>query len=198
METEIIVGIDEAGRGPWAGAVYAAAVILDPNNPIAGLMDSKKLSEKKRELLCVQIESMALAWSVAFATVDEIDEINILQASFLAMQRAVSKLTLKPTLALVDGHLLPVLNMKAKAIIEGDALEPAISAASILAKVYRDREMVALDALYPQYGFAQHKGYGTAAHQRALQSFGICDIHRKTFAPIKKILKTGHLPLEVE
>lgn len=198
MDTEIIVGIDEAGRGPWAGPVYAAAVILNPEKLITGLMDSKKLSEKKREMLCPIIESTALAWAVGFATVAEIDALNILQASFLAMQRAVQQLKIKPTFALVDGHLLPELNMKAKAIIDGDELEPAISAASILAKVYRDREMIALDAKYPQYGFAQHKGYGTANHQKALASFGVSDIHRRSFAPVKKILNTKCMQAEVE
>jgi ribonuclease HII len=185
---QYVVGLDEAGRGPWAGPVVAAAVILDPNHPIVGLKDSKKLSEKKRDYLFEEIQLKALAFGIGRASVEEIDALNILQATFLAMTRAIEHLPRKPSLALVDGHLLPPLPFPAKAIIGGDNLEPAISAASILAKVSRDREMIHYDTLYP-HGFARHKGYGTKAHRAALEAFGVCELHRKSFAPISALLR---------
>jgi ribonuclease HII len=181
----MIAGVDEAGRGPLAGPVVAAAVILDPDRPILGLADSKKLSEKRRDQLFQQIREQALAWSFGRATAQEIDEINILQASLLAMQRAVTKLKIRPDLALIDGNHCPVLACQAQAIIQGDALEPAISAASIMAKVLRDRYMYYLDQKYPQYHFAKHKGYPTALHLDALKVHGPANrIHRLTFAPV--------------
>lgn len=180
----IIAGVDEAGRGPLAGPVFAAAVILNPEKPIHGLNDSKKLSAKQRENLFIRIQENALAWSIGRAEVDEIDKINILQASLLAMQRAVEGLKIAPQLALVDGNQAPKLACITKTIIQGDALEPAISAASILAKVARDREMVQLDKLYPHYGFAQHKGYSTGIHLKKLKEFGPCEIHRRSYAPV--------------
>lgn len=177
----LIAGVDEAGRGPLAGPVYAAAVILDPNNVIDGLADSKKLSEKQRTILFSIIQEKALAWSIGRAEVEEIDAVNILQATFLAMQRAVQGLSLHPDLVLVDGNQLPNLSCSMRAIVKGDQTEPAISAASILAKVARDREMCLLDQQFPQYGFARHKGYPTAAHFAALKEFGRCEIHRRSF-----------------
>lgn len=180
-------GVDEAGRGPLAGDVVAAAVILHKRRPIPGLADSKQLSEKKREALFVQIQERAVAWAVARATVEEIDRFNILQASLLAMRRAVEALTLQPEHILVDGNRLPQWPYRAEAVIGGDNLIPSISAASILAKVTRDREMVAMDDLYPGFGFADHKGYGTRAHLAALQSLGVTPIHRRSFAPVKKL-----------
>lgn len=184
----LVAGVDEAGRGPLAGPVIAAAVILDPKRPIEGLADSKQLSPKQRESLFQEIRQHALAWSVARATVFEIDEINILQASLLAMQRAVKRLAIIPQSALIDGNKCPVLSCPAKAIIGGDATEPAISAASIVAKVLRDRLMVMLDKKYPMYGFAQHKGYPTVMHMQALQQHGPCRVHRTTFAPVAECL----------
>lgn len=183
-----IAGVDEAGRGPLAGAVFAAAVILDPARPIAGLNDSKKLSEKRREALFVEIQVKALAWSIAEASAAEIDEINILQASLLAMQRAVAGLSRVPTEVLVDGNRAPAFACPARAIIGGDALEPCISAASILAKVARDRTLMELHARYPQYGFDRHKGYPTAAHMAALLEFGACPAHRRSFAPVRAVI----------
>lgn len=183
---DLIAGIDEAGRGPLAGPVVAAAVILDPNNPIKGLADSKQLTEIKRNQLFKEIRQKALAWSVARATVSEIDSINILQASLLAMQRAFTSLKIMPHKVLIDGNKLPSINCKAEAIINGDALEPAISAASIVAKVLRDRLMYMLDKKYPQYGFAKHKGYSTSLHIEALHKHGPCRIHRQTFAPVSE------------
>jgi len=183
----LVCGVDEAGRGPLAGKVYAAAVILDPANPIMGLADSKVLSESKREFLYGEIISKALAYAISFATVSEIDDINILQATLLAMSRAVNSLTIKPELVLVDGNRLPKLDIKAEAIIKGDSKVQAISAASILAKVSRDREMLEIDKLYPEYGFAKHKGYGTKAHIDAINKHGVLEIHRRTFAPIKSM-----------
>jgi ribonuclease HII len=180
--------VDEAGRGPLAGPVVAAAVILDDLNPIKGLNDSKKLSPKRREKLYDEIRAKALCCSVAQASVEEIDQFNILQATLLAMRRAVAGLRLKPHKVLVDGNRLPVLDVRAEAIVGGDALVPAISAASILAKVTRDRWCQELDAQYPQYGFAGHKGYGTAAHLAALTAHGACPEHRKTFAPVARVL----------
>ena len=184
----LIAGVDEAGRGPLAGPVVAAAVILDDLRPIAGLNDSKKLSPARREKLFDEIRAKALCCSIAQASVEEIDEINILQATLLAMRRAVEGLRLKPAKVLVDGNRLPVLDVLAEAIVKGDATVPAISAASILAKVTRDRWCAELDAQYPQYGFAAHKGYGTAEHLAALQTYGACPEHRKTFAPVTRVL----------
>lgn len=184
----LIAGVDEAGRGPLAGPVVAAAVILDDLNPIAGLNDSKKLSAARREKLFDEIRAKALCCSIAQASVEEIDEINILQATMLAMRRAVEGLRLKPAKVLVDGNRLPVLDVLAEAIVKGDATVPAVSAASILAKVTRDRWCAQLDQQYPQYGFAGHKGYGTAEHLAALQAHGACPEHRKTFAPVTQVL----------
>jgi ribonuclease HII len=185
----LIAGVDEAGRGPLAGPVVAAAVILDDLNPIAGLNDSKKLTALKREKLFDEIRAKALCCSIAQASVEEIDEINILQATLLAMRRAVEGLRLKPSKVLVDGNRLPVLDVLAEAIVRGDATVPAISAASILAKVTRDRWCATLDQQYPQYGFAGHKGYGTVEHLAALKAHGACPEHRKTFAPVTQVLR---------
>ena len=184
----LVAGVDEAGRGPLAGPVVAAAVILDERNPIEGLADSKVLTARKREQLYDAIRAKALCCSIAQASVEEIDQINILQATMLAMRRAVEGLRLKPTLVLVDGNRLPVLSMRAEAIVKGDSKVAAISAASILAKVTRDRWCAELDAQYPQYGFAGHKGYGTAEHLAALQTHGACPEHRKSFAPVTRVL----------
>ena len=185
----LIAGVDEAGRGPLAGPVVAAAVILDDLQPIKGLADSKKLSALRREALFDEIRAKALCCSIAMATVEEIDHLNILQATMLAMKRAVEGLRLKPQKTLVDGNRLPALSMLAEAIVKGDALVPAISAASILAKVYRDRWCAELDQAYPQYGFARHKGYGTAVHLAALREHGACPQHRRSFAPVAGVLK---------
>ncbi len=182
----LIAGIDEAGRGPLAGPVIAAAVILDPQQPIDGLADSKKLTEKQRAALFDIIKQRALAWAIGRADVHEIDEINILQATFLAMRRAIDALQPQPILALVDGNQDPLLGCETKTIIDGDSLEPAISAASILAKVTRDREMLILDQQFPQYGFAKHKGYPTKHHFAALEQFGPCEIHRRSYAPVAR------------
>jgi len=184
----MICGVDEAGRGPLVGAVFAAAVILDPARPIQGLADSKKLSEKRREALEIEIKEHALAWAIASASAEEIDRLNILQATMLAMQRAVAGLTLQPTRALIDGNRCPKLPMAAQAIVKGDATVPEISAASILAKTARDAEMRLLHARFPQYGFAQHKGYPTPVHLEALQAHGICPEHRRSFGPVARIL----------
>lgn len=184
----LVAGVDEAGRGPLAGPVVAAAVILDHRNPILGLKDSKKLTALRREALFDEIRAKALCCSIAEASVDEIDQLNILQATLLAMRRAVDGLRLLPGLVLVDGNRLPVLKVRAEAFVKGDSLVPAISAASILAKVTRDRWCTELDANYPQYGFAGHKGYGTAAHLAALQEHGACPQHRKSFAPVTRVL----------
>jgi ribonuclease HII len=181
-------GVDEAGRGPLAGPVVAAAVILDPACPIDGLTDSKQLGAARRERLAEQIRDGALAWSVARAEVEEIDRINILQASLLAMQRAVAGLSLAPQQVLVDGNQCPTLACPVQAIVRGDALVPAISAASILAKVSRDREMIELDALYPGYGLASHKGYTCSQHLRALETLGVTPIHRRSYAPVRRLL----------
>lgn len=186
--TGLIAGVDEAGRGPLAGPVVAAAVILDELHPILGLADSKKLSARRREQLFDEIRAKALCCAVAQASVQEIDELNILQATLLAMRRAVEGLRLSPNLVLVDGNRLPVLPMRAEAIVKGDALVAAISAASILAKVTRDRWCVEVDQEYPQYGFAKHKGYGTALHLAALQAHGACPEHRTTFRPVTEVL----------
>jgi ribonuclease HII len=184
----LVAGVDEAGRGPLAGPVVAAAVILDARNPILGLADSKVLTARRREQLFDEIRAKALCCSIAQASVEEIDQINILQATLLAMRRAVEGLRLKPALVLVDGNRLPVLDILAEAIVKGDSKVPAISAASILAKVTRDRWCAELDAQYPQYGFAGHKGYGTAEHLQALQTHGACPQHRKTFSPVARVL----------
>lgn len=185
-----VAGVDEVGRGPLAGPVVAAAVILDPDNPIDGLADSKALSESRREKLAVLIRERAIAWAVGRAETEEIDEINILQASLLAMRRAVLGLRPAPEYALIDGNRCPaLLPCQAEAIIKGDATVAAISAASILAKVTRDQEMVALDATYPGYGFASHKGYPTRVHLSALATLGITPIHRRSFGPVKKYLQ---------
>ncbi|SDZ72662.1 MULTISPECIES: ribonuclease HII [Acidovorax] len=184
----LVAGVDEAGRGPLAGPVVAAAVILDDLHPIAGLADSKKLTAARREALFDEIRAKALCCSIAEASVEEIDRLNILQATLLAMRRAVLGLRLKPKMVLVDGNRLPTLDMPAEAIVKGDALVPAISAASILAKVHRDRWCVQVDAQYPQYGFAGHKGYGTAMHMAALREHGACIHHRHSFAPVARVL----------
>lgn len=185
----LMAGVDEAGRGPLAGPVVAAAVILDDLHPIAGLNDSKKLTAKRREKLFDEIKAKALCFSIAQATVQEIDEINILQATLLAMKRAVEGLRLKPVKVLVDGNRLPAIDIRAEAIVQGDALVPAISAASILAKVHRDRLCEQMHAQYPQYGFDQHKGYGTAVHLAALQTHGPAECHRLTFAPVARSVR---------
>lgn len=184
----LIAGVDEAGRGPLAGPVVAAAVILDDLNPISGLADSKKLSAKRREHLFDEIRAKALCCCIAEATVEEIDTLNILQATLLAMRRAVEGLRLKPNKVLVDGNRLPVLDVLAEAIVKGDSKVPAISAASILAKVHRDRWCQQLHLQYPSYGFDRHKGYGTAAHMTALKKYGSTPWHRKSFAPIAAVL----------
>ena len=183
----LVAGVDEAGRGPLAGPVVAAAVILDELHPIQGLADSKKLSPVRREKLYHEIRAKALCCSIAEASVEEIDRLNILQASLLAMRRAVEGLRLKPVKVLVDGNRLPVLDVLAEAIVKGDAKIPAISAASILAKVHRDRWCADYDREFPQYGFATHKGYGTAEHLAALNEHGACPQHRKSFAPVANL-----------
>jgi ribonuclease HII len=187
----LIAGVDEAGRGPLAGPVCAAAVILDPDRPIAGLGDSKKILPGRRESLELEIKDRALAWALAFASAQEIDSLNILQASLLAMRRAVAALTVRPVRVLVDGNRLCDFGCEAQAIVGGDALVPAIGAASILAKVARDRLMCALDLEYPDYGFAGHKGYPTLAHREALRRLGPCPEHRRSFAPVRALLGTG-------
>lgn len=190
MKSEILLtaGVDEVGRGPLAGAVVAAAVILDPKRPIAGLADSKKLTERRRTQLEAEIQEKALAWALGRAEAGEIDDINILQASLLAMRRAVEALPVVPSHALIDGNRCPPLTCTAEAIVGGDAIEPAISAASILAKVARDREMKELDLQYPGYGLAKHKGYPTKAHLEALAQLGVTPIHRRSFGPVRKLL----------
>ncbi len=189
----MVAGVDEAGRGPLAGPVVAAAVILDDLNPIKGLNDSKKLTARQRERLFDEIRAKALCCSVAQASVEEIDQFNILQATLLAMRRAVAGLRLKPAKVLVDGNQLPRLDVLAEAVVKGDATVPAISAASILAKVTRDRWCAELDVQYPQYGFAGHKGYGTAEHLAALRTHGACPEHRKTFSPVTQALAVSRV-----
>jgi len=188
---ELICGSDEAGRGPLAGAVYAAAVILNPDRPIIGLADSKKLSEKKRDLLSVEIKQHALAWAIASCSAQEIDEINILQASLLAMKRAIEAMQAQfgvtPDLVQVDGNKCPKINLPCEAIVKGDSKVQAISAASILAKVARDAELYELDKIYPQYGFAQHKGYPTAFHLEMLNTHGVTPVHRLSYAPVRRL-----------
>lgn len=187
-----VCGVDEAGRGPLAGAVVAGAVVLDPDNPIDGLKDSKKLSPVRREFLFEEIQLRAKAWGIGEASPVEIDEINILQATMLAMRRAIEDLALRlgawPDKALIDGNRCPELPILAEAIVKGDAKEPAISAASILAKVTRDRQMMALHELHPEYGFAQHMGYPTEAHFAALKQYGACSEHRRSFSPVRDVL----------
>ncbi len=193
MSSIWICGVDEAGRGPLVGSVVAGAVVLDPNNPIVGLKDSKILTPAKREYLFEQIMLKAKAWGIGEASPEEIDQINILQATMLAMQRAVEDLSNRlgawPDKALIDGNRCPELPIPAEAIVKGDAKEPAISAASILAKVTRDRQMAILHERFPQYGFAQHMGYPTAAHFAALKEFGICEEHRRSFSPVRNVLE---------
>ncbi|WP_264753788.1 ribonuclease HII [Acinetobacter sp. SFA] len=184
-----IAGVDEAGRGPLVGSVVAAAVILDPNNPVEGLNDSKKLTEKKREKLFIEIREKALAWAIAEASAAEIDEYNILQASLLAMRRAVEALPVQPEHVLVDGNKIPQgLAMSCDAVVGGDALHAEISAASILAKVTRDHQMIEMDQKHPQFGFAKHKGYPTKAHFEAIALHGVIDEHRRSFGPVKKVI----------
>ena len=183
----LVCGVDEAGRGPLAGPVVAAAVILDPACPVAGLDDSKKLSEKRRNELAAAIRAQALAWAVAEASVEEIDRLNILHATLRAMQRAVAGLAVRPERALVDGNRCPRLDIPVEAVVKGDGKIAAIAAASILAKTVRDAGMRALDAQYPQYGFARHMGYPTAAHCRALQDYGPTQAHRKSFGPVAQL-----------
>lgn len=189
LHRERLAGIDEVGRGPLAGPVVAAAVILDPQRPIDGLLDSKRLSEARREELAPVIRERALCWGLGRAEVEEIDRINILQASLLAMQRAVAALDPQPVEALVDGNRCPSLPCPAEAVVKGDDCVPAIMAASILAKVARDWEMVEMDARYPGYGLARHKGYPTRAHIEALQTLGVTEIHRRSFGPVRRLLE---------
>lgn len=186
---ELAAGTDEVGRGPLAGDVVAAAVILDPENPVAGLRDSKKLTARRRDQLFDEILHKASAAAVARASVEEIDRINILQASLLAMHRAVDALGSPPAFVFVDGNRCPRWPYPSRAVVKGDSLVPAIAAASILAKVTRDREMLALDSVYPGYGFAQHKGYPTALHLDALRKLGPCPVHRRSYAPVADVLK---------
>ena len=184
----LVCGVDEAGRGPLAGPVVAAAVILDPNQPIVGLNDSKKLSAKRREALAIEIRAKALAWAVAEASVEEIDRINILQSSMLAMRRAVESLAVQPSRALVDGNRCPELSCPVEAIVGGDGLVASIAAASILAKTVRDAGMMMLHATYPMYGFDRHMGYPTAVHVAALKEHGVSPVHRRSFGPVAKLL----------
>jgi len=188
-DTHLIAGADEVGRGPLAGAVVAAAVILDPAQPREGLADSKKLTEKRREKLELEIKAKALCWALGRAEVEEIDELNILHASMLAMKRAIEALNPLPEYALIDGNRCPDLHCDAQAVVGGDNIVPVISAASILAKVLRDREMIALDERYPGYGLAKHKGYPTKQHLEALQVIGVSPIHRRTFGPVRRIIE---------
>ena len=188
---EYCAGVDEAGRGPLAGDVYAAAVILDANQPIEGVADSKILSEKRRETLAPLIQQRSLAWCVAVATVQEIDQLNILQATLLAMQRAVQGLKITPQLAWVDGNQAPRLACRVQTVVKGDSLVPAISAASILAKTARDAELLRLHTEFPEYGFNLHKGYGTALHMARLKEFGPCPAHRRSFAPVRRLLEVN-------
>lgn len=185
----LICGVDEAGRGPLAGPVFAAAVILDPGRPIEGIADSKKLTPQRREALARDIRACATAWAVASASVEEIDAINILRASLLAMRRAVERLAVTPGEVLVDGLHPPRLSLPVRTIVGGDATVPAIAAASILAKVARDAEMLALHRLHPQYGFDRHKGYPTLAHLAALRAYGVSSVHRRSFAPVRALLE---------
>jgi ribonuclease HII len=185
----LVAGVDEAGRGPLAGPVVAGAVILDPHRPIDGLADSKRLSAARREVLCEMIQERALAWAIGRADVGEIDRINILQATMLAMQRAVAALQPAAEHALIDGNRCPDLACPSQAIVKGDSRVAAISAASIIAKVTRDREMLSLDVIYPGYGLAQHKGYPSKAHIQALESLGVSPVHRRSYAPVRRIIE---------
>ena len=187
-ELKLVAGVDEVGRGPLIGSVVAAACILPSEYDLPNLMDSKKLTEKKRSVLNELIRSQAVAWSIAEASAGEVDEINVLQASLLAMRRAVEKLGSQPEFVLVDGNKLPQWRYQAQAIVGGDGSEPCISAASILAKVYRDQQMIELGRQYPQYGFERHKGYPTKQHMEALKEYGVLPEHRKTFGPVKKLI----------
>lgn len=189
----LICGVDEVGRGPLCGAVVAAAVILDPARPIAGINDSKKLTARKREQLALQIREHALAWAIAEASVEEIDRLNILHASMLAMQRAVEALRITPDLVRVDGNRCPQLDLPCEALVGGDALDASIGAASILAKTERDRQLIELDRVYPAYGFAKHKGYPTVQHLAALREHGVLDCHRRSFGPVRAILENPPL-----
>ncbi|MDG1732128.1 MAG: ribonuclease HII [Thalassotalea sp.] len=185
---QFIAGVDEVGRGPLVGAVVTAAVILDPNNPILGLTDSKKLSDKKRQALSIEIKEKALAWSLGRSEPEEIDQINILQATMVAMQRAVAGLTVRPDYVLVDGNRCPDFGLPCQSVIKGDLKVAEISAASIIAKVARDDEMLALDKLYPEYGFAKHKGYPTKFHFEKIAELGVLDCYRKSFKPVAKVI----------
>ncbi len=187
-----IAGVDEVGRGPLAGPVFAAAVILDSTRPIQGLADSKKLSEKRRHQLAVEIREKALAWAIGRVDHEEIDRINILQASLLAMKMAIEALAMKPDHVIVDGNQCPRISFSVEAVVRGDQTVPAISAASILAKVARDEEMITMDGIYPGYGFARHKGYPTSEHILALENLGVCSIHRRSFAPVSRVI-TGRM-----
>lgn len=186
---QLICGVDEAGRGPLAGPVYAAAVILDPARPIDGLRDSKKLSEAQREVLAEQIKLKAMSWAVALCTEEEIDRLNILQATMLAMRRAVEALHIQPSLALIDGNRCPVMSIRSEAIVKGDDKVQAISAASILAKTDRDAALLRLHQQYPQYAFDVHKGYPTALHLARLREHGVSPVHRKSYAPVRALLQ---------
>ncbi len=203
-QMQLICGVDEAGRGPLAGAVYAAAVVLNPEKPIQGLADSKKLSEKKRDALALEIKAHALAWSIAYSTVEEIDEINILQASLLAMKRAIESIQANQSvqasladmqsiqlLVQVDGNQCPKVSLPCEAIVKGDSKVQAISAASILAKTARDAALYELDQQYPMYGFAQHKGYPTAAHMALLRQHGVSPVHRRSYAPVRALIQAN-------
>lgn len=187
--SELIAGVDEVGRGPLAGAVVAAAVILDPNNPIAGLTDSKKLTEKQREKLAIEIREKSLSWALGRAEVEEIDEINILWASMLAMKRAVESLAVQPSFVKIDGNRCPEMDYSMEAVVKGDLTVQEISAASIIAKVARDHEMQDMDLRYPGYGFAQHKGYPTKQHQESLIELGVSPIHRLSFKPVQRLIE---------
>jgi ribonuclease HII len=195
VKRQLVAGVDEAGRGCWAGDVFAAAVILDPSKPIEGLADSKVLSEKKRDALRETVIARSLAWAIGRASVEEIDRINILQATLLAMRRAVSALTMPPQRIEVDGLYVPDCGIPGVAIVDGDAKVAAISAASILAKTARDAELVALARRYPHYGFDKHKGYGTREHATALDTHGPCEIHRQSYAPVKLAMAQMKLQL---
>lgn len=191
VESTLICGVDEAGRGPLAGPVYAAAVILDPEHPVGGVADSKSLTAGRREHIALAIKAHSLAWAVAQASVEEIDRLNILRATLLAMKRAVEALRMIPHEVLIDGLHYPVLPLPMRAIVRGDATVPVIAAASILAKTERDAEMRRLHERFPNYGFDRHKGYPTAAHIEALRRYGACEVHRRSFAPVGKVLQTG-------
>jgi len=188
MAQTLICGVDEAGRGPLAGPVFAAAVVLDPARPVAGLADSKALSERRRAELARAIKERALAWAVAFATVEEVDRLNILRASLLAMRRAIEQIRVRPEEVWVDGLHCPQIAYPVRAVVRGDATVASISAASILAKTERDAEMLRLHRQFPRYGFDRHKGYPTPGHLDALHRYGVCEVYRRTFAPVRKLL----------